>query len=150
MAIKGNDKYKRRSGSSESVPTASLADIAFLLLIFFMVTTVFREEQDRDVERPDAEATEEIDRRRDDIVNIWIEPDGDIWINDELVPMEDVSDVVQPLWVESNRELVVNIRADSHVAYHYVDAVQEQLRQAGAIYVSFWTSLAEQMQRERR
>lgn len=150
MAIKGNDKFKRRSGSSESVPTASLADIAFLLLIFFMVTTVFREERDRPIEWPEAEATEDIDEKRDNILNVWVEQNGDIWINDEPVPMEEVSDVVQPLWVESDRRLVVSIRSDIRTPYHYVDGVQDELQQAGAIYVNFATNLAEQMQRERR
>ena len=150
MAIKSNDKYKRRSGSSESVPTSSLADIAFLLLIFFMVTTVFREERDQPIEWPEAEATEDIDERRDNILNIWVIQDGTVWINDEIVPMEDVSDVVQPLWVESDRQLRVSIRSDIRTPYLYVDAVQEQLQQAGAIYVNFATDLADQMQRERR
>ena len=56
MAVKGGG-FKRRSGSRSEIPTSSMADIAFLLLIFFMVTTVFRKETKRDIDWAEAEAT---------------------------------------------------------------------------------------------
>ena len=36
--------FKRKSGASSDIPSSSMADIAFLLLIFFMVSTVFRKD----------------------------------------------------------------------------------------------------------
>ena len=50
MAILGNKKQK----VSDEVPTSSMADIAFLLLIFFLVTTSFVKETGIDVNRPTA------------------------------------------------------------------------------------------------
>jgi biopolymer transport protein ExbD len=150
MPIKGNGGFERKSKASDQIPSSSLADIAFLLLIFFMVTTVFRQERDRPIEWPDAEATQQIDETRDNIMYVWVERNGDVWINDRLVSMSDVSDLVAPRWVESNRRLRISLRADSEVPYRFVDAVQEQIKQAGAIYVVFATDLERRMMRDRR
>ena len=58
-AKKGGAGFERKSGADSQIPTSSLADIAFLLLIFFMVTTVFRKEKKREIEWVQAEATEQ-------------------------------------------------------------------------------------------
>ncbi|MEE8175736.1 MAG: biopolymer transporter ExbD, partial [Gemmatimonadota bacterium] len=60
--------FKRRSGVSSDIPSSSMADIAFLLLIFFMVTTVFRKEKKRHIDWVDAEATKKIDEKRKNIL----------------------------------------------------------------------------------
>jgi biopolymer transport protein ExbD len=89
MPLKGGG-LERKSKASDQIPSSSLADIAFLLLIFFMVTTVFRTEAERPIEWPEAEATQQIDEKRDNIMYVWVERNGDVWINDRLVPMENV------------------------------------------------------------
>jgi len=149
MSMKGGG-FKRKSKASDEIPSSSLADIAFLLLIFFMVTTVFRTEGDRQIEWPDAAATEQIDEKRDNILYIWLERNGDVWINDRLIPMQDVANIVGPLWLGSGQRLRISLRADATVPYRFVDAVQEQLQQAGAVYVVFGTELERNMTRERR
>jgi biopolymer transport protein ExbD len=149
MALKGGG-FERKSKASDQIPSSSLADIAFLLLIFFMVTTVFRTEAERPIEWPEAAATEQIDEKRDNILYVWVERNGDVWINDRLIPMNNVSDIVAPAWMASGQRLIISLRADSNVPYRFVDAVQEQLKQAGAVYVVFATDLERRMQRERR
>ena len=54
MSMKGGG-FDRKSKASSEVPSSSLADIAFLLLIFFMVMTVFQSDRDRPIE-PDRQA----------------------------------------------------------------------------------------------
>ncbi len=149
MPLKGGG-LERKSKASDQIPSSSLADIAFLLLIFFMVTTVFRTEADRPIEWPEAEATQQIDETRDNIMYIWVERDGDIWINDRLVGMDQIADLVAPRWVESGRRLRISLRADAEAPYRYIDAVQREIQRAGAIYVVFATDLERRMQRERR
>ena len=149
MAIKGRGFQKNSSASSE-VPTSSLADIAFLLLIFFMVTTVFQADKDRAIEWPEAEAAEKIDEKQKNILNIWMERDGSIFINDQPYPMSDVSTVVAPLYADSERALVISIRGDRDVPYLYMDQVQKELVAAGVVRVVFAAQLEQSMQRERR
>jgi biopolymer transport protein ExbD len=141
--------FKRKSGASEEIPSSSLADIAFLLLIFFMVSTVFRREKKRTIEWTTAEATEKIDEKRKNILHIWIEPDGTVFINDQVVPYENISDVIRPIYAE-NRELVVAIRGDRDVPYNQINTVTEQLQASGAVRVTFATRVEQRVQRARR
>ena len=57
--------FKKKTKTKEEIPTASLPDIIFMLLIFFMVTTVLRETtvQVRPL-LPKAEALTKIDQKR--------------------------------------------------------------------------------------
>jgi biopolymer transport protein ExbD len=141
---------KRKSKASSEIPSSSLADMAFLLLIFFMVTTVFRKEQKRDVVIPEAEATQKLSEPRKNIVHLYVERDGAIFINDARIPTEQVAGVIGPLYQQTDRRLIVVIRADRDVAYRYIDQVQKQLQAANAVRVTFYTNLEQRLIRERR
>ena len=149
MAIQ-HGGFKRKSKVASEIPDSSLADIAFLLLIFFMVTTVFRKERPRDITMPEAEATETVDEQRKNVLHLWIEQNGDIFINDQVVPTPSVAGVVRPLYEESDRRLVVAIRADNDVQYNVISNVTEQLRDAGALRVNFATDLEQRLTQARR
>ncbi len=142
--------FKKSSEASDEIPSSSLADIAFLLLIFFMVTTVFQADRDRPIEWPEAEAAEKIDEKQKNILNIWMERDGRVFINDQPYPMPDVSQVVAPLYAASDRALVISIRGDREVPYLYLDLLQKELTEAGVVRVVFAAQLEQSMQRERR
>jgi biopolymer transport protein ExbD len=149
MAIKGGG-FEKSSKASDEIPSSSLADIAFLLLIFFMVTTVFQADRDRPIEWPEAEAAEKIDEKQKNILNIWMEGDGTIYINDQPYSMDQVSQVVAPLYADSDRALVISIRGDRDVPYLYMDLLQKELVSAGVVRVVFAAQLEQSMQRERR
>ncbi len=149
MAIKGGG-FSRKSSASDKIPDSSLADIAFLLLIFFMVTTVFRTDKEQDIIWPAAEATEKIDEKRDDILNIWLTQAGEIFINDQPMTMDQVRPIVAPIYADSDRRLVVSIRSDREVPYRLIDEMQEQLKAAGVVRVVFATELEQRMTRARR
>ena len=148
MALKGG--FERKSKASSEVPSSSLADIAFLLLIFFMVSTVFQNDKNRPIDWPQAAAAEKIDEKVKNILNIWVEQDGSIWINDQELSMDDVSGLVGPLYAQSERHLVISIRADRDTPYTFIDAVQKELVSAGVVRVVFATELERQTTRARR
>ena len=148
MALQGG--FKRKSQASSDVPNSSMADIAFLLLIFFMVTTVFQRDRNRSIVWPVAEATERIDEKLKNILNIWVERDGSVFINDRPFDIEDIAATVGPLYVASDRALVISIRGDREVPYLTVDQIQKQLVAAGVVRVVFATALEQRMTRERR
>jgi biopolymer transport protein ExbD len=142
--------FERKSKAASEIPTASMADIAFLLLIFFMVSTTFRREQPRHLTFPRAEATQRIDERRRNILHLWIEPDGSVYINDARIPLDQVGDYVLPLYRESDRRLMISLRGDRDVPYRYINSVTEELRSANAVRVFFHTDLESRLTRERR
>ena len=147
MAKRGG--FTRKSSASEEIPSSSMADIAFLLLIFFMVSTVFRKEREQPIEWVTAEATEKIDEKRKNILHVWVDPEAQVFINDQLVPYESIAGIVRPLYAE-NRNLVVAIRGDRDVPYAQIDAITEQLKQSGAVRVTFATRIEQRVQRARR
>jgi biopolymer transport protein ExbD len=140
---------KRKSKAASEIPSSSLADMAFLLLIFFMVTTTFRKEQKQDVTFPEAEATQKLEEPRKDVLHIYVLTDGTIFINDRVVPTESVGGVVGPLATE-NRGLVAMLRSDRDVPYRNIDQILKELQSAGAYRVAFYTNLEQRMLRERR
>jgi biopolymer transport protein ExbD len=149
MAMKGGG-FERKSKTSSEIPSSSLADIAFLLLIFFMVTTVFQSDRDRPITWPEALAAQKIDEKQKNILNIWMERDGSVYMNDQPYEMTGVSNVVAPLYAASDRALVISIRGDREVPYIYVDQLQKELVEAGVVRVVFAAQLEQSMQRERR
>ena len=149
MAIQ-HGGFKRKSKVASEIPDSSLADIAFLLLIFFMVTTVFRQERRRDIEMPDAASTEQVDEKRKDILHLWVDPDGTVFINDAIIPTENISDVVLPLFEASEQRRVVAIRSDRSVPYHMINDITEELRDAGALRVNFATNFEQRLSAARR
>lgn len=148
MAIKDTG-FHRKSGAESAIPTSSLADIAFLLLIFFMVTTVFRKEKKRQIEWVGAEATQKMDEKRKNVLHLWVERNGDVYINDRLIPYNDISEIVRPIYAE-NREIVVALRGDREVPYSEINTITEELQAAGAVRVTFATRLEQRASRPRR
>lgn len=142
--------FKRKSNVASEIPTASMADIAFLLLIFFMVATTFRREQPRPVEIPEAQMTQRTDEKRKNVLHVYVEADGLIYINDRLIPTQQVSNVVLPEYVRSDRRLVVSLKADRDAPYRFINAVTEELREANAVRVLFSTDLERRLTRARR
>ena len=140
---------QRKSKASQDIPSSSLADIAFLLLIFFMVSTVFQTDKDRPIDWAAAEATEKIDEKQKNILNIWVESNGDVYINDAQRQMMELGEVVAPMYV-ANRSLVISVRSDRAVPYRFIDLVQQELVSAGVLRVVFATELEQSMTRERR
>jgi biopolymer transport protein ExbD len=140
---------ERKSKASSDIPSSSLADMAFLLLIFFMVTTVFPEERPLRMPWPEAESTEKLEEARRNIMNIYVTDEGQIFINDRLTPAEQVSSVVGPAYAE-NRRLLVSLRADRNTPYSVIHTIQEEMQEAGALRLTFYTDLEQRVRRERR
>ncbi|MCE2454940.1 MAG: biopolymer transporter ExbD [Gemmatimonadetes bacterium] len=149
MAISGG-KFQKSSKASEEIPSSSLADIAFLLLIFFMVTTVFQQDKERPIDWPEAEAAQKMDEKQKNILNIWMEQDGKVYVNDAELTMDQVTAVVTPLYVASDQKLQISIRGDRDVPYQYMDQLQQALIRGGVLRVTFAAELETNIQRERR
>ncbi|MGQ9664544.1 MAG: ExbD/TolR family protein [bacterium] len=128
----------RRFTKTPEIPTASTADVAFLLILFFMVTTVFRATAlNLKIVLPKAKSTERILIRRN-ITHIWIDNNGRVFIDDTLVPKERVSSKMSPK-VAENPELVTILNIHEDIEYGIVDLVLDQLKESRAFKITFAT-----------
>ncbi len=123
------------------IPTASTADIAFLLIIFFMLTTVLRTEYGLKITPPSAESTERILKRKN-IVHIWVDKNRRISVDDNLLEVPGVTTVIGQK-VLDNPELISEVLADKEVDYGRVNDVLEALKEAGAFKILFATEYEE-------
>ncbi len=132
---------RERKQGRVMIPTASMSDIATLLIIFFVLTTVFRKEVGLPVVVPEAANTERILKSRD-IANVYIDKEGRVSVDDRLLDPERVGLVFKTKYAE-NPGLIVQIKADREAPYGQVDAVIENLREsmkeAPAIRIVFAT-----------
>lgn len=130
--------FDRSAKMTPYIPTASMGDIVFLLLIFFMVTTVFRQELGLVVELPRAEAAEEVQREL--VSNIYIDRTGRISVDDRLVQPRHIADLFSRK-LSDNPQMIVSFKTDSYTQYEVVSEVMEALKEANAIRVVFNTDI---------
>ena len=135
-------KFQRRQGVENNIPTASMADIIFLLLIFFMVTTIFKLEEGLPITLPRAKSG--ADQERERLVHIWADRFERISINDKLVNLTNIHAIISAR-LEENSGLIVAFNVDHKTKYFLVSDIMEQLKDANAVNVSF-TSIAEESQ----
>jgi biopolymer transport protein ExbD len=128
----------RRSVQTPDIPTASTADVAFLLILFFMVTTVFRATAlNLSIRLPEAKSTQRI-LIRHLTAYIWADAEGRIYIDDNLVPLDMVNlKMGQKIWEKPDLLTVLNI--DQNLNYGTLDRLLDQLKQARAYRITFAT-----------
>ncbi len=133
-------KIESKNKGDVKIPTASIADIVFLLLIFFMTVTVFKQYQGLKVELPAAKATKKIERKRM-ITHIWIDAQNHINIDDMPFTLEKVAPFMSKK-MQENPATIVSIRADKRAKYGTVARLLEELKKANALRVNFATLTA--------
>lgn len=138
-------KFKKKSNTSQEIPTSALPDIIFMLLFFFMVTTVLRETT-INVKQKVPQATELRKLQRKSLVSyLYIgEPKNTVLYGDE--PKIQANDVfIEPkdivLWVSKEKDklteaerdqITIALKADEDVKMGLISDVQLQLREANA------------------
>ena len=125
-------KKKRRFKRGE-IPTASMADIAFLLLIFFLVTTTIDMDKGLGIVLP-AEG-EEIEIKKDNILNCLINSSGNVLLGREPIKTKDISKEIRRKIAE-NDKLIISVLANEKTKYSDYIAVIDQLKMANAKRIS--------------
>ena len=127
---------KKRANSKQEIPTSSMPDIIFMLLLFFMVATTLRE---IDVyvkfKLPEAVAIQKIENKRL-ISYIWVGKNGKIQLNDSLVEVSDIQDIMYKKRVELPN-VIVSLRIDKESDMGVVHDIQQALRKADARRINY-------------
>jgi biopolymer transport protein ExbD len=130
---------KKRASTKQEIPTASMPDIIFMLLLFFMVTTTLREvEVLVDYKLPEAEALEKIENKRL-VAYIWV-GSGKMQINDSFVTVDDV----QRIMYSKRQELpnvIVSLRVDVGTDMGLVTDIQQELRKAFCLRINYSSNI---------
>jgi len=130
-------KFSRKTKLSSEIPTSSMPDIIFMLLIFFMVTTVLREYSGLPVNIPKAEKIEKLKGKRH-TSHIWISKEGLVSINDRLFAVEDVAKIMYEKRV-SDPQVIVSLKADEEAKMDLISSIHEELREADALKLNYST-----------
>ena len=130
-------KFARKTKLSSEIQTSSMPDIIFMLLIFFMVTTVLREYSGLPVNIPKAEKIEKLKGKRH-TSHIWVSKEGLISINDRLFAVGDVAKIMYDIRV-SDPQVVVSLKADEEAKMELISSIHEELREADALKLNYST-----------
>lgn len=138
-------KFKKSSNTSQEIPTAALPDIIFMLLFFFMVTTVMRETELL-VEQKLPRATQLNKIERKSLVSyIYIGPpknaatfgtEPKIQVNDVFITPKDIVQFVNTekdkLSEVERDQITMSLKVDTEAKMGIVADVQQELREANA------------------
>ena len=130
---------KKKSKVSDKVPSSSMADIAFLLLIFFLVTTTFPKDKGLAIVLPEEGGEVEISPRN--ILHIIIQPNGLVEVKrGESPQVQTVSpEAIEGLWrqdVSENPNLIAAVKTHPQTPYKFMVDVLDALHTAGAERIS--------------
>ena len=132
-------KFKRKSNIESKISTSSMPDIIFMLLIFFMVTTVLREYSGLPISLPKAERIEKLESKRH-TAHIWVSKDGLISIEDKLFNEDDVRHIMYEKRA-SDPQLTVSLKADLAARMETISNIHNELRKADALKLNYSTKV---------
>ena len=124
---------KKRRFKGGEIPTSSMADIAFLLLIFFLVTTTIDMDKGLGIVLP-AEG-EEMEIKKDNILNCLINSQGMVLLGGEPFKIKNISKEVRRKIAE-NDKLIISVKAHEKTKYSDYISVIDQLKMANAKRIS--------------
>ena len=139
---------KKSANSKQEVPTSAMPDVVFMLLIFFMVSTVLREVTLQvKVDFTRAENIEKIEQKR--LVSyIYIGPEkltgrklGNTKIQIDDAMVEDVNAIRNIMYdkLMAQPKLIVSLRVDKNSEMGIVTEVKQELRRAGTLRINYST-----------
>ncbi len=128
-------KIVRKTHTSKEVSTASMPDIIFMLLVFFMVTTVMREFEGLDVLMPRAKMIEKLESKRH-TAYIWATKDGLISVNDRIINIKSLSGTMYERMV-ADPKITVSLKSDENTTMKLISEIHTQLREANALKLSY-------------
>jgi len=133
-------KFSKKIKLNSDIPTASMPDIIFMLLIFFMVTTVLREYSGLPINLPRAKRIEKLKSKRH-TTHIWVSKEGLISIEDKLYPVDDVRHIMYEKR-STNPQIVTSLKADEEARMGLVSGIHNELRKADALKLNYSTKTA--------
>jgi len=128
-------KIERKTHNSNEISTSSMPDIIFMLLIFFMVTTVMREYEGLDVIMPRAKMIEKLESKRHTSY-IWATKDGLVSVDDRIININSLSGLMYTK-IAVDPKITVSLKSDEKTTMKLITDIHTQLRTANALKLSY-------------
>lgn len=126
-------KEKGKTRKAE-IPTSSLADIAFLLLTFFLVTTTINIDKGIGLTLPDPKG-EQKQIRKENITNLLINESGQVLLDLREVSVPQIKEIISEK-IRQRPQLIVSLKTDRNTPYNVYVQVIDQLKLANARRIS--------------
>ncbi len=130
----------KKSKVSDEIPTSSMADIAFLLLIFFLVTTVFEDEKGLPIVLPEREA-EQVEVSQKNIIHFLIQEDGSVRVRrgestaEQIVAAGEIEAIMRQE-IGQNPDIIAAVKTAPEAPYRFMVSVLDELQQAASQRIS--------------
>ncbi|MCB1053325.1 MAG: biopolymer transporter ExbD [Acidobacteria bacterium] len=125
--------YRRKSKQTPSIDLSPMIDVVFLLLIFFMVSTTFKDSHGMDLALPEASAET---NAKDETLRVQVGKDGQIRIlGNPVEKSQFLADLEADL--ASRKEKMVVFEIDQSVEHGSVIELMDLAKQAGASGITF-------------
>ncbi len=128
---------RRNSKVEDKIPTSSMADIAFLLLVFFLTTTVFDEEQGLQVVLPERGPEAETEVSPKNLIFYLIQPDGSVVVRrgesqqEQRVTSRQVEGIMRQA-LTANPNVIGVVQTSPQARYEDMVNVLDGIQSAGA------------------
>ena len=122
--------------ADQEINSSSMADIAFLLLVFFLVTTTISLDKGISLILP-AEGNE-LEVNKNNIVNILVNDQGQVLIDDKPGKIRDIRALAIKR-IKLNQNVIFSVLTTKRTKYKHYIQVLDQLKQAKATKISIAT-----------
>ena len=126
---------KRDDEGPGEIDLTPMLDVVFILLIFFIVTSVFVTEAGIEISKPQASTA---DPKSKDLILIAVSPDGDVWMDGEQVDQRFVRSRIELRLAEAPNSSVI-IQGDRAATNEHVMAIMRAAREAEVTSISIST-----------
>jgi len=127
---------KKRKIAEAAIPTSSMADIAFLLLLFFLVATVIDVDTGIGLTLPEfVEDITTVEVPKDRMAAVLINENGDVLLDGKPISVFQIKDNLKPRIISKielplNKKIIVSVKTDRKTNYNtYIQAL-DQIKQA--------------------
>ena len=117
----------------QDINSSSMADIAFLLLVFFLVTTTIS--MDKGISLVLPSEGNELEVNRKNIVNILMNESGKVLLDDKPAKVNTIKGIVEKK-LSSNPNLIFSVQTHPRTKYQDYLKVLDQLKEAKASKIS--------------
>ncbi len=130
----------KRKKADADIPTASLPDIVFMLLIFFLVTTTIDMDKGILMTLPDRGGQFKVNP--ENICNILVNQAGDILVDDDPANLSTLNETIRKkvqergLDADGKPRLIVSIKTERATAYDVYISVLDEVKRSGATKIS--------------